>query len=257
MNVNLQAAVVTDVGMIRSNNEDLAFAGRRLVVIADGMGGPPAGDLASDITIGALRDLDAMEIPLGYDAMVALRGAVDEANRGIHAAAQADPAKQGMGTTVTALLLADDGTLGMIHVGDSRGYRFRDGTLTQITIDDTYVQMLIDHGALDRAEARFHPQRALVTQAVQGGVFDPYCAVLEPLPGDRYLLCSDGLSDVITDETIEATLAAYPQPEECAQRLVKLTLAAGAPDNVTAVVADVRAAEDTEGETATMPLPTA
>src|SRR6185312_14617474 len=129
-----------------------------------------------------------------------------------------------------------------------------DGTLTQITTDDTYVQMLIDQGALDRSEARFHPQRALVTQAVQGGVFDPSCAVIEPRNGDRYLLCSDGLSDVITDETIESTMASFGDPAECARRLVKLTLAAGAPDNVTAVVADVHV--DVDAETATMPIPT-
>ena len=242
MNVKLQAAIVTDVGLIRSNNEDLAHAGRRLFVLADGMGGPPAGDLASDIMINSLTYLDDFEAPVGYDALVALRAGVDAANEAIFAAAEEDSGRAGMGTTVTALLLADDGTLALVHVGDSRGYRFRDGALTQITIDDTYVQLLVDQGSLAREDARHHPQRALVTQAVQGGVFEPHCAVFEPQQGDRYLLCSDGLSDIITDETIEATLRTYPDPLECGQRLVKLTLAAGSPDNVTVLLVDVTAA---------------
>ncbi|HEY2795188.1 MAG TPA: protein phosphatase 2C domain-containing protein [Micromonosporaceae bacterium] len=239
MSENPQAVVVTDVGMIRSNNEDLAYAGQRLYVIADGMGGPPAGDLASEIMIGTLRSLDEDAVDTGYDAMVTLRDRVDDANRAIFEAAEEDAGRQGMGTTVTGLLRAEDGTLGMVHVGDSRGYLFRSGELTQITIDDTYVQLLIDQGALDPADARHHPQRAIVTQAVQGASFEPHCSVLEPEPGDRYLLCSDGLSDVITDETIATALGAYPDPLDCGQRLIKLTLASGAPDNVTVVLVDI------------------
>jgi protein phosphatase len=239
MNVNLQAVVVTDVGMIRSNNEDLAYAGTRLFVLADGMGGPPAGDLASDIMISTVKGLDDEPVETGYDAMIALRGGIDAANEAIYEAAEADPGRYGMGTTVTGLLLGADGGLALVHVGDSRGYRLRNGVLTQMTVDDTYVQLLVDQGALAAADARHHPQRAIVTQAVQGGAFEPHCAVLDPVVGDRYLLCSDGLSDVITDETIETAMNTYPDRSECGQRLVKLTLAAGAPDNVTVVVIDV------------------
>jgi PPM family protein phosphatase len=239
MNANPLAVVVTDVGMIRSNNEDLAYAGQRLFVIADGMGGPPAGDLASEIVIDTLRGLDETPLETGYDALVTLREGIDEANRAIFAAAEEDAGRQGMGTTVTGLLWAQDATMALVHVGDSRGYLFRNGTLEQITIDDTYVQLLIDQGSLDPADARHHPQRAIVTQAVQGGAFEPHCAVLEPLAGDRYLLCSDGLSDVITDETIATALKTYPDLLDCGQRLVKLTLAAGAPDNVTVVLVDI------------------
>jgi protein phosphatase len=246
MNANLQAVVVTDVGMIRSNNEDLAYAGRRLFVIADGMGGPPAGDLASQIMIHTIRDLDDADVASGMDALGALRDGIDAANRAIYEAAEEDAGRQGMGTTVTGLLRADDGTFALVHVGDSRGYLFRDGTLRQITIDDTYVQLLIDQGALDPADARHHPQRAIVTQAVQGGVFEPHCSVLEPDEGDRYLLCSDGLSDVITDDTIATAMATFSDPLECGQRLVKLTLAAGAPDNVTVVIVDVQRERSTE-----------
>jgi serine/threonine protein phosphatase PrpC len=239
MSTNPQAVVVTDVGMIRSNNEDLAYAGRRLYALADGMGGPPAGDLASEIMIDTLRGLDETEVETGYDAMVALRDRIDDANRAIFEAAEAEAGRHGMGTTVTGLLRAEDGTLGLVHVGDSRGYLFRAGSLTQITVDDTYVQLLIDQGALDPADARHHPQRAIVTQAVQGATFEPHCSVLEPKPADRYLLCSDGLSDVLTDETISTALATYPDPLECGQRLIKLTLASGAPDNVTVVIVDI------------------
>jgi protein phosphatase len=239
MNANLQAALVTDAGLIRSNNEDLAHAGRRLLALADGMGGLPAGEFASDIMIRTLEDLESLDAATGADALAALREAVAHANDQIRAAAQADPERAGMGTTVTAMLLAADDQLALIHVGDSRGYRFRDGVLEQITIDDTYVQMLVDSGELAAEDARHHPQRALVTQAVQGGIFEPHCSLLEPLAGDRYLLCSDGLSDVLTDETIEVAIATHPDPLECAERLVKLTLAAGAPDNVTVIIANV------------------
>ncbi len=244
MNVNLQAVVVTDVGLIRSNNEDLAFAGKRLFVLADGMGGPPAGDLASEIMINTLVELDDADAAVGRDALTTLRAGVEAANEAIYTAAKEDSGRFGMGTTVTATLLADDGGLALVHVGDSRGYRLRDGRLTQITTDDTYVQLLIDQGQLAPEDARYHPQRAIVTQAVQGGAFEPHCAVLEPLAGDRYLLCSDGLSDVITDETIEHAMVAFPDGLECGQRLIKLTLSAGAPDNVTVVVIDVTTGTD-------------
>lgn len=239
MSVNLQAAVVTDPGLIRSNNEDLAHAGQRLVAIADGMGGLPAGELASAIMIRRLEGLDDVAVATGAAALTVLTNAVADANDEVRVSADADPARAGMGTTTTAMLLADDGEMALVHVGDSRGYRFRDGALTQVTIDDTYVQMLVDSGEIEAEDARHHPQRALVTQAIQGGVFEPHQYVLHPEPGDRYLLCSDGLSDVLTDETIETALATYPQPLECAERLVKLTLAAGAPDNVTVIIVNV------------------
>jgi protein phosphatase len=239
MGVNLQAAVVTDAGLIRSNNEDLAYVGRRLIAVADGMGGLPAGELASAIMIRTLEPLEAVEQPTGSDALAALASAVGAANDEIRSTADADPARAGMGTTLTSMLFADDGSVALVHVGDSRGYRFRDGELNQVTIDDTYVQMLVDAGEIEPGDARHHPQRALVTQAVQGGDFEPHCMVLAPETGDRYLLCSDGLSDVLTDETIATALATYPDPHECAERLVKLTLASGAPDNVTVVIGDI------------------
>jgi len=236
MSLALHSAVVTDPGLIRSNNEDSAFAGARLIVVADGIGGLPAGELASDIVIRGLRDLEA-KLPDGDPERV-LRIAVAAANDEIQTVADEDPDRYGMGTTCTAMLLVDD-QLYLAHVGDSRGYLLHDSAFTQVTVDDTYVQMLVDAGEIDRVEARHHPQRSLVMQALQGGGYELHTEVWSPTAGDRLLVCSDGLSDVITDDTIAAVLGMHPDVEECAQTLVKLTLAAGAPDNVTVIVADV------------------
>lgn len=236
MSFALHSAVVTDPGLIRANNEDSAFAGARLIVVADGIGGLPAGELASDIVIRGLRDLDA-KLPDGDPERV-LRVAVAAANDEIQTVADEDPDRYGMGTTCTAMLLVDDKVY-LAHVGDSRGYLLHEGALSQVTVDDTYVQMLVDAGEIDRVEARHHPQRSLVMQALQGGGYELHAQVWSPTVGDRLLVCSDGLSDVITDDTIAAVLGMHPDVEECAQTLVKLTLAAGAPDNVTVIVADV------------------
>ncbi len=236
MSFALHSAVVTDPGLIRSNNEDSAFAGARLIVVADGIGGLPAGELASDIVIRGLRDLDA-KLP-DSDPERVLRVAVAAANDEIQTVADEDPDRYGMGTTCTAMLLVDD-QLYLAHVGDSRGYLLHDNAFTQVTVDDTYVQMLVDAGEIDRVDARHHPQRSLVMQALQGGGYELHTQVWSPTVGDRLLVCSDGLSDVITDDTIAAVLGMHPDVEECAQTLVKLTLAAGAPDNVTVIVADV------------------
>lgn len=247
MSLNLRASVVTDPGLIRSNNEDSAFAGQSLIMVADGMGGLPAGELASDIVLRALRPLeestgrhvlDENVESGGDDPLPPLLAAVESANARIAAAAAEDIDRYGMGTTVTAILLRAD-RVALVHVGDSRGYLFRDGEFAQLTSDDTYVQMLVDRGEITADQARGHPQRSLVTQALQGGPVDPHCLLFEPQIGDRYLICSDGLTDVITDDKIAGVLATMSEPIECGERLVKLTLAAGAPDNVTVVVADV------------------
>jgi protein phosphatase len=236
MSFALTSALVSDPGLIRANNEDSAFAGARLIVVADGIGGLPAGELASEIVVRQLRGLDG-HLPSGDPERV-LRKEIAAANDQIQSVADEDPDRYGMGTTCTAMLMARD-RLYVAHVGDSRGYRYRDRALTQITTDDTYVQMLVDAGELDRAEARHHPQRSLVMQALQGGAYELHTEVSTPKVGDRLIVCSDGLSDVISDDTIAAVLAIHPDSEECAQTLVKLTLAAGAPDNVTVIVADV------------------
>jgi protein phosphatase len=237
MSVILRTVAVSDRGKARENNEDAVHAGSRLVAVADGVGGGPSGEVASAIVIKALAALDTEpEPPAPADA---LREAVDAANRGIRDAIEADPSLDGMGTTLTAIL-TDGDQLDLVHVGDSRAYAWRDGELTQLTRDDTYVQGLVDKGVISPAEARSHPQRALVTQAVHGAGISPTFATVTPREGDRYLLCSDGLSDYVADEAIAQTLREQPELADCARQLVQLALAAGAPDNVSVILADVQ-----------------
>jgi PPM family protein phosphatase len=236
MTLVLRAVAATDQGLVRANNEDAVFVGARLLVVADGMGGLPAGELASDILVRALAVVDDM--PDTGEALQDLVAALETANERIEAAVADDDARDGMGSTVTALLLSGD-RVAALNVGDSRCYLVRDGELAQLTRDDTYVQALVDQGVLTPDDARRHPQRALVTQAVQGGPFRPAGRMIPVRAGDRFLLCSDGLTDYVPDEVIGATLRDNPDRRTCAAELVERTLDAGAPDNVTVIVADV------------------
>lgn len=236
MSVILRTVAVSDRGKARENNEDAIHAGPALVAVADGVGGGPSGEVASAIVIRTLAALDTDPPPTAPAA--ALREAVDAANRSIRAAIEADPALEGMGTTLTAMLAGRDG-LDLVHVGDSRAYAWRDGALTQLTRDDTYVQGLVDKGVITPAEARSHPQRALVTQAVHGSGVTPAYTTVPARAGDRYLLCSDGLSDYVDDAAIAQTLREHRDLQGCARQLVQLALAAGAPDNVSVILADV------------------
>jgi PPM family protein phosphatase len=238
MTLILRAAAATDLGLVRDNNEDAAFAGRHLAAVADGIGGMPAGELASEAMMGALEALE--QVRDGQPPLSALRAAVEAANETINELGQADPVREGMGTTVTALLLS--GTeLGLLHVGDSRAYLLRDGELCRLTTDDTFVQELVDQGLLSVEEVRHHPMRSVVTKAVQGRPLEPSLRTLAPRVGDRYLLCSDGLSDVVPEATLAEALASYADQARCAKELVTLALAAGGPDNITVIVADVAA----------------
>jgi protein phosphatase len=235
MHLRFHATLTTDVGLVRDKNEDSAFAGEQLIVVADGMGGMPAGEFASDIVIRRMKDLDSYD---GPEPLSALFEAIGDANDEIAEAALAAPDRYGMGTTVTAML-ARGVEVALAHVGDSRAYLLRDGELSQLTSDDTYVQMLVDRGELTIDEARNHPQRSLVTQALQGGKYDPYGAILLLSAGDRVLICSDGLSDYVDDESIAEILRNCLDTAEAGAQMVKLAHAAGAPDNVTAVIADL------------------
>ncbi|MCO8271199.1 protein phosphatase 2C domain-containing protein [Actinoplanes sp. TRM 88003] len=236
MTLVVRAVAATDQGLVRSNNEDAVFVGNRLLVVADGMGGLPAGELASDILVQSLSVVDAM--PDTGEPLQDLIAALDTANGRIEAAVADDDARDGMGTTVTAIMLAGD-RVAALNVGDSRCYRVRDGELTQLTRDDTYVQALVDQGVLSAADARRHPQRALVTQAVQGGPFRPAGRMIPVQAGDRFLLCSDGLSDYVEDSVIAETLLTNADRKTAAAELVHRTLENGAPDNVTVIVADI------------------
>ncbi|WP_448851857.1 PP2C family protein-serine/threonine phosphatase [Corynebacterium sp. 335C] len=235
MTFALDYVTASDRGLVRQNNEDSAYAGQRLLALADGMGGHAAGEVASQLMIAAVSKLDDDEP--GDDLLDALAMATAEGNASIAEEVDANPSTAGMGTTLTALLF-DGARVGLCHVGDSRGYLLRDGELTQITRDDTYVQTLVDEGTITADEASVHPQRSLILKALTGRPVEPTLKYREARLGDRYLLCSDGLSDPVSRETIAETLA-EGTPEQAARRLIDLALKSGGPDNVTIVVADV------------------
>jgi protein phosphatase len=235
MALYLRYAVRSDLGLVRTNNEDSVYAGPRLLAIADGMGGHAAGEVASKIVIGTLEPLD--EDRRVDDLMHTLRDAVAEANRRIAEAVQQRRELEGMGTTLTALRFVGS-QVGLVHVGDSRAYLMRHNQLAQITHDDTYVQYLVDSGKLTLDEAKDHPRKSVILRALLGTDVEPDIAIREARAGDRYLLCSDGLSDVVSTETILDTMR-IDDPQDCADRLVELALRGGGPDNVTVIVADV------------------
>ena len=236
MTHTLRYAARSDRGLLRANNQDSVFAGNRLLVVADGMGGHAAGDTASRLAVAAFAPLDDFD-PSGRDLLTPLEHATEDGNEAIADMVAENPDLEGMGTTVTALLF--DGTrLGIAHVGDSRAYLWRAGVLSQITHDDTFVQSLIDEGRITEAEASIHPQRSLLLRAINGSDVEPSLINREVRIGDRYLICSDGLSGVISAEAIADTLASY-ETSDAADRLIELALRGGGPDNVTVVVADV------------------
>ena len=235
MTLTLRYAAHSDRGLIRDGNQDSVYAGPRLLAVADGMGGMAAGDVASNIVIGAMAPLDE-DVP--GDALVdALRSAVGTANQQLRDTVDANPQLEGMGTTLTATLFSGS-KLGMVHIGDSRAYLLRNGEFAQITKDDTYVQMLVDEGRITAEEASSHPQRSLLTRALDGRDIDPEYSVRQVLPGDRYLICSDGLSGVVSADTIADTMREYTDPQQCVERLVQLALRGGGPDNITVIIAD-------------------
>ncbi len=235
MTLALRYAARSDRGLVRANNEDSVYAGARLLALADGMGGHAAGEVASQLVIAALAHLDDDEP--GGDLLGKLERAVHEGNSAIADQVELHPDLDGMGTTLTAILFAGD-RLGLVHIGDSRGYLLRDGELTQITKDDTFVQTLVDEGRITAEEAHTHPQRSLIMRALTGQEVEPTLIMREAREGDRYLLCSDGLSDPVSHETILEALR-IPDVADSADRLIELALRGGGPDNVTVVVADV------------------
>ncbi|MFJ1459018.1 protein phosphatase 2C domain-containing protein [Nocardia wallacei] len=235
MTLVLRYAARSDRGLVRANNEDSVYAGARLLALADGMGGHAAGEVASQLMIAALAHLDDDEP--GDDLLGKLDRAVREGNAAIADQVEEEPELDGMGTTLTAILFAGK-KLGLAHIGDSRAYMLRGGELAQITRDDTFVQSLVDEGRITPEQAHTHPQRSLIMRALTGNEIEPTLTMREARAGDRYLLCSDGLSDVVSDETMANTLR-EGNTDEAADRLIELALRSGGPDNVTVVVADV------------------
>jgi PPM family protein phosphatase len=237
----IRYAVQTDIGLHREENEDAAYAGTRLLAVADGMGGHAAGEVASATVIDALKPLDT-EIPAG-ELLNVLGHAVRQANRVLGEMAEADPALAGMGTTLTALLWSGS-QLGLVHIGDSRAYLARDGKVFQITQDHTMVQTLLDDGKITADEVASHPQRSLILRAlVANRSYEPDLQLRDARPGDRYLLCSDGLHDAADAGSIARVLHTVADPDQAAKDLVALAINGGGADNITCIVADVVPAE--------------
>ena len=231
------------IGLHRSGNEDSALTSANLIAVADGMGGHAGGEVASSIAIKELSKLVPISQSSDIDADSLedlLAQSISEIVSEILRVASGDPELRGMGTTLTALLLHQD-RIALIHIGDSRAYRLRDGELEQLSLDHTVLQELIDQGKLTISEANEHPQRSLLTQVLMGsGNLDPVLVVYERKAGDRYLLCSDGLSSVLSNKEIKLLLKKSKR-EDAVAALVEATYLNDAPDNVTVIVADIAA----------------
>lgn len=244
MTIAVRYAARSDVGLVRSNNQDSAYAGPHLLAVADGMGGHAGGDIASSVAVAHLAPLDD-EAHGPDDALDELSRALNEAHEELLALAEDHPELAGLGTTVTALLRSGN-KLAMAHIGDSRAYLLRDGELAQVTTDHSFVQHLVNTGKLTPEEAEQHPQRSVLLRVL--GDFDmeivPDLSVREARRGDRWLLCSDGLSGVVSHDTLADTMREEPDADACADQLVELALRGGAPDNVTVVVADIVDVDD-------------
>ncbi len=250
MTLRLRSSARSDIGLVRSGNEDSGYAGPDLLVVADGMGGHAAGELASASAIATMSEVEP-EAGNEADTLERLADAVVVASERIADVVSEHPQFAGMGTTLTALAwLGDDpARVAVLHVGDSRAYLLRDGTLTQLTKDHTYVQSLIDSGELSVAEAATHPRRNLLMRAIDGVHHaEPDLSVREAHLGDRYLVCSDGLCGYVDDELIQTHLE-LPDQIAAVTALVDAALEAGAPDNVTVVIADVVADDSAKRST--------
>ncbi|HEX5018780.1 MAG TPA: protein phosphatase 2C domain-containing protein [Actinomycetes bacterium] len=247
MGLTLRYAARSDVGHLREGNEDSGYASPHLLVVADGMGGAAAGEVASSVAVAAMATLDEDQPSDLLDAFANTLTRIESQLAGL---VEAEPRLRGMGTTLTAVM-REDSRLGMVHVGDSRGYLLRGGKLERITRDHTLVQSLIDTGRLSEGDAATHPQRHVLTQVLDGGhPTDADLSIREIKLGDRILLCSDGLTGVVSSETIGATLLANEDPQDAVNELVDLALRAGGPDNITCVVADVVEDNDTSSSDA-------
>ncbi len=252
MSISLRYAARTDIGLgSKSRNEDSGYAGPDLLVLADGMGGHAAGDMASSTVVAELIDLDGASFA-SDEALRRLATAVHNANARLRAEMDDDVELEGMGTTLIAFLRSGN-MLALANIGDSRAYLVRDGVFSQITKDHSFVQTLLDEGRITAEEAEHHPQRSLVTRVLTGREDDePDLSLREAKPGDRLLLCSDGLPDYVAGPTIEQIVTGDGTPAQIAEALIAIALKAATRDNVTVVVADVVAGDD-DGPASTTP----
>lgn len=244
----MRYAARSDVGRIRSKNDDSAYVGRHLAVVADGMGGHAGGDVASASTVLDMIHLDHDDYPDGADTILA--DEIQTANSLLSELVHQNPKLSGMGTTVTALLL-EDRKLHFAHIGDSRAYRLRNKKFEQVSIDHTFVQRLIDEGRLRPEEAETHPHKNVLMRVLGDVDASPELDLdaLDVEPGERWLLCSDGLN-YVAGHVVERVVRETKDLRECAEILVNLTLEAGAPDNVTVVVLEIVEETDDDVNTA-------
>ena len=243
MTLQLSYVAHSDIGLIRKNNQDSGYASPHLLVVADGMGGAAAGDLASAVAVDTIRKI---EIPTtGQDMLEVLALAVQQANDKIAELVESDLSLEGMGTTVTGAVF--DGTnLGLAHIGDSRAYLWRDGHLERLTHDHTWVQSLVDDGKISETEAAMHPHRSLLLKVLNGQpTNDPDLTRVPVMPGDRLMFCSDGVCGLLDDDVIEAALQ-LPDLNDAAERLIAESLNQGGIDNITVIVADVVESEGSD-----------
>ena len=231
------------IGLVRQGNEDSGFVSPQLIAVADGMGGHAAGEVASRIAVEVLQSLVPALVATDIDEDSVedlLMHSLHSIDSEISIVTDEEIEKRGMGTTLTALLIRDK-YISLLHVGDSRCYRLRGNTLEQLSNDHTVIQELLDQGAISLAEAAEHPQRSMLTQALRGdGDVTPVLQIYEVKKGDRYLLCSDGLSGVLTEKEIKIGLKKSDK-DEAVKFLVDATYVNGAPDNVTVLIADISA----------------
>lgn len=249
--MTILSAAGSHVGKVRSNNQDSGYAGTHLFVVADGMGGHAGGDVASAVAIKSIAQVDR-----AYDSVdeaeKALRDALIEANGELAEAVFQHPELTGMGTTISAVVRVGE-RLALAHIGDSRIYRWRNGTLTQITKDHTFVQRLVDSGRITQEEAAVHPRRSVLMRVLGDVDLNPEIDtdIVDVLPGDRWLLCSDGLSGFVTDERIGELLVEFSDAAAAVDALIVESLDEGAPDNVTVVIVDI---DESESSSAPRPI---
>lgn len=234
-----KSAAVSHVGKIRANNQDSGYAGTYLFVVADGMGGHAGGDVASAIAIRRISEVD-QKYTSAHDAAFALQSALIAANSLLAETVFEHNELTGMGTTVSGIVRVDN-QIAIAHIGDSRIYRFRSGKIEQISTDHTFVQRLVDSGRITPEEAAVHPRRSVLMRVLGDVDAAPEIDtnVYDTAPGDRWLICSDGLSSYVTDDKMEHVLATFPSAQEAAEKLIKESLDQGAPDNVTVVLVDI------------------
>lgn len=233
------SAAVSHVGKIRSNNQDSGYAGRHLFVVADGMGGHAGGDVASAIATKRIAEADEA-YPAAADAERALQSAMIAANSLLAETVFEHSELTGMGTTVSGIVRVGNEIV-FAHIGDSRIYRFRDGELEQVTADHTFVQRLVDSGRITAEEAAVHPRRSVLMRVLGDVDASPEIdtKILDTKPGDRWLLCSDGLSSYVAEDKLTQILGTVRAAQSAADRMVKESLDHGAPDNVTVVILDI------------------